>query len=177
MADSLQSTTPVTALGGMPGRRGAEPQPKAGGRRPEPPEPPPTPPPSGDQVRVTASAVVARRVLRERVLARTRQALELGAIGSGPEFAEVIDDESTAAFLGRLLSAQNQLAGLRAPSWPGPRLRAALDRGLREGAEEALGLLGVDGQGEAEADAAAVAVVADVLAEYGRRLAALPPDA
>lgn len=170
MADSPQSTTPVTALGGMPGRRGAEPQSHAGGRRPEPPPAPPPQP--GDQVRVAASADVARRVLRERVLARTRQVLELGAMVTGPEFAEVIDDESTAAFLGRLLSAQNQLGAKRAPTWPGPRLRDGLDRGLREGAEEALELFGADG----EANADAVAVVADVLTEYARRLATLLPD-
>ena len=170
MADSLRSAAPVSGLGGFAGRR--EPPAAGGGGQKAPP--PPARPPEHDQIEVAGSAAVARKVLRERVLARTRNELELGGDFLVPVFAEVIDDESTAAFLGRLLSAQNQLAAGRAGRWPGAKVRASLDRGLRGGAEEALELLGVDGRG----DAAAVAVIAAVMAEYGQRLAALlPPSA
>jgi hypothetical protein len=80
------------------------------------------------------------------------------------------------AFLGRLLSAQNQLAGRRAGTWSAERVRAAVGQGLQEGAAETLELLAADGPDEG----AAMALVGDVLAEFGRRLAALvdelPPD-
>jgi hypothetical protein len=165
MADSLRSTTPVSGAGGFAGRslarqeRHATPQPG-------------TPPDAGDRVDVESSATLARRVLRERVLACTRAQLEIGDADGVPVFAEAIDTEPIELFVGRLLSAQNQLAARRLPAWGAPRVRRALDAALRTGAAEAVDMLAA----RASADDSAVAVIADVLAAYGRRLEALAQD-
>lgn len=167
MADSpLHSTSSVAGPGGFPAR----PQPWSGSR-PAPREQGSQP--SADRVSLEPAVSLARRLLRERVLARTRARLELDDASAGPEFAEVLDCETLTAFLGRLLSAQNQLAARRAGTWPAPRVRRCLDAALQAGAAETLELLAAQGHD----DASAVAVVVDVLAEYGRRLAALaaPP--
>ncbi len=159
--DPLRSPGPVHALGGFPGRAPADLS-----RRPHPRER--AAERAVDRVSIHGAAVIAGRLLRERVLAQTRLSLALGEGGVGPEFAEVIEGEPVAAFLGRLLSAQNQLAARRAGVWPERRLRRRLDRALRAGAAETLELLAADGR-----DAAGAAIVAEVLAEYARRLAAL----
>jgi hypothetical protein len=167
MPDSLRSTTPVSGAGGFAGRSLARQErhstPHAG-----------TPPATGDRIEVESSALLARRILRERVLARTRAELELADNdGDGaPVFAEAIDTEDLEVFVGRLLSAQNQLAARRLPAWGGPRVRRALDAALRTGAAEAIEMLAA----HARDDEAAVAVIAEVLAAYGRRLAALAQD-
>jgi hypothetical protein len=169
MADSLRSPTPVSAAGGFAGR--------APGQRQEPRVAIAASPSDGeraaDRVDVGGSAAVARRVLRERVLARTRRWLELDDGVHTQEFAEAIEAEPVGAFVGRLLSAQNQLGAHRLAAWGAIRVRAALDHGLREGAAEALDVLTAD----ARDAAGAAAVVADVLAEYGRRLATLADEA
>ncbi len=164
MADSpVRSTSPVNAPGGFAGRANGGTPPRSQSR------PQASTPPAADRVTVVHGAMVALRLLRERVLARTRGLLELGEDVIGHEFAEMLDGEPAPAFLGRLLSAQNLLAARRAGSWPGARVRACLDEALRGGAEETLELLAADGH----ADPAAVAIVAEVLTDYGRRLAAL----
>ncbi|MCK5940906.1 MAG: hypothetical protein KAI24_02955 [Planctomycetes bacterium] len=114
---------------------------------------------------------IARRLLRERVLARTRELLELRDGEFVPTWAEAVDAEPVEAFLGRLLGAQNQLAALRVRALPQPELRRRLDEALRTGVAEVVEMLARDGD-----DAhglAAVEVVSAVLAEYGRRLAEL----
>ncbi len=169
MADSLQSPTPVTGAGGFAGRAPGQWPDARGGSAPTAPEPER----AADRVDVEASPAVARRVLRERVLARTRQQLELADSVHVPEFAEAIEAEPVAAFVGRLLSAQNQLAAHRS-AWGAARVRAALDTGLRQGAAEALDVLAGDVRDQA--GAGAFAVVADSLVEYGRRLAARAGD-
>lgn len=160
MADPLHGTPAVSAAGGF-AQRTPERRPLAAVRRDAGHAP------QQDQVSVAAAATVARRVLRERVLARTRSRLELADDHGLPEFAEAIDSEPAAAFLGRVLSAQNQLAARRAGQWLAPRIRAALDQALREGAQEAIELLTADPQ-----HTDGVVVVAEVIAEYARRLAA-----
>ncbi len=162
MADSLQSTTPVSASGGFAGRAAEQ----RSERKAAPPRTDSAR--ATDTVRVDGSIAIARRLLRERVLARTRLALQLGDSDVVPEFAEAIDAESVGAFLGRLMSAQNQLAARRVTGWAAARVRSCLDQVLRDGAEEALELLA--------ADAEAVVVVVEVLAEYERRLAKLATD-
>lgn len=164
MADPLQSTPPVSATSGFaPRARSQErserepPRPDSGPRRD-----------ADDRVHVVAGTLAGRLLLRERVLVHTRTRLRLPDHASGPAFAEAVADESTAAFLGRLLSAQNQLAAHRAHDWDGVVLRAAVDAGLRAGAEEACELLAVGSR-----DPQALAAVAEVLVEYGRRLEAL----
>jgi hypothetical protein len=166
MPEPVRNAGPVDAAGGFAGRAGGY----VGARRS--PAPPATPSSvAGDDVVVAVIAVRARRLLRERVLAHTRVALALGeGDGDGqPSFAEAVDDEPVGEFLGRLLSAQNQLAARRAAALGASGTRACLDAALRDGATEAAELLAQD---EASGGAG-VAVVAAVVEEYARRLAAL----
>ena len=88
-----------------------------------------------------------------------------------PSFAEDVDAEPLAAFVGRLPGAQNQLAALRVRELDKPELRHRLDEAMREGTAEVIEMLSRDPQDEHAI--AAVEVVADALAEYGRRLAEL----
>lgn len=165
MADeTVRSPGPVDALAGFGSRT-----PPGTSRQPSPREPANRP--AVDRVTIHAAAAVASRLLRERVLANTRLRLELDDTVAPPEFAEVFEGEPIAAFLGRLLSAQNLLAARRAGDWEERRVRRCLDQALHAGAEEALELLGNDGR-----DDAGVQFVADVLVEYGRRLAALAAE-
>lgn len=124
---------------------------------------------AGDRAFVHPVAAIALRLLRERVLARTRRQLELDDSIAVPLFAELVEGEPVPEFLGRLLSAQNQLAGRRAGVWPGARIRQGLVLALHEGANETVELLTADGEHVVDA----VAVVFEVLAEFGRRVAAL----
>jgi hypothetical protein len=163
MADPLAGTTPVGALGGFAGRMPNQPDRRRAPTGRNEAEQPRAPMAEG-------ATVLARRMIRERVLARTRLLLELGG-EHVPEFAEAIATEPVAAFVGRLVSAQNQLGGKRLPGWGGPRVRAALDHALHAGVAETLELLR-DGRDQGEG----TAVVAEVLAEYGRRLAVLADD-
>lgn len=161
MADSLRSTTPIDAAGGFAGRRPKQPQ---DGQQPEQaPRREPEPARAADRVSREPSAHVARQLLRERVLARTRVLLELGETVGLPVFAEVIDGESVDAFLGRLLSAQNQLSARRANAMDSRLVRRCLDVALHEGVDETRELLCGDEPG--------LAFVAEVMGEYARRLA------
>ncbi|MFN3244810.1 MAG: hypothetical protein ACE37K_25125 [Planctomycetota bacterium] len=164
MSDPLSNAASVGPVGGFPGhsrhdvpkRRtgtGAQPQAEPGGT---------------DEVTLHPPETIARRLLRERVLYRTRQRLELRDGEFVPSFAEAVDAEPIAAFLGRLLGAQNQLAALRTVQLSQPELRSRLDLALREGTAEVVEMLSRDGD-DAHA-LAAVEVVAEVLAEYARRL-------
>lgn len=165
MADPLvHSAGPVTPLGGFPGR---SPQPPHG----EPPRGQLAPQPNGDQVRVQGAALSLRRLLRERVLARTRQLFALDDVAHVPEFAEALEAESVAELLGRLLSAQNQLAALVRPPLGAQRLRDLQAEALTSGAAETLELLGDEVPGEA------AALVAALLAEFARRVRSHAGDA
>lgn len=164
MADPLRSTPPVSSTSGFAPRARSQERPDREPRRPDfGPRPD-----ADDRVHVVAGTLAGRLLLRERVLVHTRTRLRLPDHVTVPAFAEVVADESTGAFLGRLLSAQNQLAAHRAHDWDGVVLRAAVDAGLRAGAEEACELLADDRR-----DPQALAAVAEVLVEYGRRLEAL----
>ncbi|MCC7395624.1 MAG: hypothetical protein IT455_01005 [Planctomycetes bacterium] len=163
MADEpLRSTSPVANTSGFAGHQPA--QVVAASRSPAANDRPAT-----DSVALHRAATVARDLLRERVLAHTRKGLQLGDGEAPPEFAEVRHNEPAPLFLGRLLSAQNQLAARRALTWPAPRVRACLDEALRAGVAEVLEMLALLALAEAEA----VWFVRDVLAEYERRLAGL----
>lgn len=164
MSDPVRNAGPVDAAGGFAGRSGGF----VGGRR-APTPPTAAAPTAGDAVVVAAIAVRARRLLRERVLTSTRAQLELPDGETPPSFAESMDGESIGDFLGRLLSAQNQLASKRAGALGAAATRARLDAALRDGATEAAELLAQD----VASGGAGVAVVAAVLEEYARRLAAL----
>lgn len=163
MSDPLRSAAPVSASGGFADRPKEPPRRHAAGL------PPPSTPRPHDEVVLAATAGRARRLLRERVLARTRQRLGLGEGDAVHVFAEDVDAESVDDFLGRLLSAQNQLGALRARALGPAPLRMALDGALRDGATEAAEMLA----GDVATGGAAVAVVAEVLEAYARRLAAL----
>lgn len=164
MADPLRSTAPVSATNGFAPRARSQERPER-----EPPRPESGPrADADDRVHVVVGTLAGRLLLRERVLVHTRTRLRLPDHVTVPAFAEAVGDETTAAFLGRLLSAQNQLAAHRAHDWDGVVLRAAVDAGLRAGAEEACELLA-----DERRDPQALAAVAEVLVEYGRRLEAL----
>lgn len=162
MADPLQSTAPIPPAGGNPPNR----HPGRGSREPAPRQERPAPR-AADHVSVHGGRLVGLQMLRERVLAHTRSLLELSEHLAVPVFAEVPEDETIGEFLGRLLSAQNQLAAHRAGQWDAVRLRRCVDAGLRGGAEETCTML-ADGR-----DELALAAAAAVLVEYGRRLQAL----
>lgn len=125
-----------------------------------------------DGVSLHCGAALARRLLRERVLSRTRERLELTTGEFLPKFAEDVDKEPVGAFLGRLIGAQNQLAALRVGKLPQPEIRSRLDLALREGIAEAMEMLARDGNDTT----AGCEFVGEVLAEYGRRLAELVGD-
>jgi hypothetical protein len=165
MADSLHSTPPVSAAGGFAGRTPRPPQKQA---------PAAVVPGGRDAERATAAerGAVARRVLRERVLACTRELLGVDGHDGAPVFAEAIDTEPVEQFVGRLLSAQNQLAARRVAEWGTARVRRTLDAALRQGAEEAIELLSTAGRNDGQG----VLVVAEVMVEYGRLLATLGPN-
>ena len=112
---------------------------------------------------------MARRMLRERVLARTRESLDLTASEFVPKFAENVDEEPVSAFLGRLIGAQNQIAALRVRQLTSTEIRVRLDRSLRDGISEAMEML----SSEPEDRLAGCEFVANVLAEYSRRIAEL----
>ena len=125
-----------------------------------------------DRVSVHNLASDVLPLLRERVLVSTRALLAIDEGIAAPEFAEILEGEPVPAFLGRLLSAQNQLAARCSASLPAATVRARCQDALLAGAAETLDLLASNRR----ADPAALALVAEVLAEHARRLAALAAD-
>ena len=110
MADSFSNASPVVRTGGFP-RPNPNDLAKRHNQAPADAEAEPTAPRDGVELHHGAS--LARRLLRERVLSRTRERLELTDGEFVPSFAENVDEEPVGAFLGRLIGAQNQLAALR----------------------------------------------------------------
>ncbi|MCB9876012.1 MAG: hypothetical protein H6835_00285 [Planctomycetes bacterium] len=166
MADPLSNAAPVGGVGGFPER------PRDWSRR-EPPRGGVHKDVEHDEVSLHGAAQIARRLLRSRVLARTRQHLELGDDEVVPRFAEAVDAESLASFVGRLIGAQNQLAALRCDRWSSRELRQRLDAALRHGLEDAADLL-LDDPVHGLAGAQ---VVADVLGAYAGMLGRLSDEA
>lgn len=166
MADSLNKASSVGATGGFPNRPPSHMDARQNPGQPHDEEAP-RKEPARDGFDLHGGAFLARRLLRERVLVQTRKRLGLRAGEFVPSFAEAVDAEPMQAFLGRLLGAQNQLAALRVKVLTHLELRSRLDAALREGVAEVMEMLvadPVDG-------AVGCAMVADVLTEYGRRLA------
>ena len=163
MPDPLSNAAPVGTVGGHG-------QPAPPTRSPENSAQAPVREGLADGVVLHLPAAIVRRLLRERVLARTRARLGLKDGECVPSFAEEVDAESLDAFVGRLLGAQNQLAALRNGAMPKPELRRRLDEAMRDGTAEVIEML--TGDGSDLRALAAVEVVAEVLAEYARRLAA-----
>lgn len=168
MADPLKNAAPIGSLGGYPSRT-----PQHLDARQHPGQSHEDEAPhkkrARDAVDLHGGASLARRLLRERVLHQTRERLGLQPGEFVPSFAEAVDAEPIEAFLGRLLGAQNQLAALRVKELPQTEIRTRLDAALREGVAEVMEMLAND----PEDGAVGCAVVADVLAEYGRRLSQL----
>lgn len=159
MADTLRSTTPVPAAGGFLGR---QPEPRSP-RRSLPAAKQAGPEP--DQVVHADSVEGVRQLLRQLVLARTRLLLGLDPSVAVVAFAEDLQGEPVSTFVGRLMSAQNLLGARRQPLFAPAALRAHCDAALREGLAEARELLAAAG------DQSGLAVLAEVLAEYERRVA------
>lgn len=157
--DSVRRTGSVPTMGGFAGHQGEE---SLQRRRQQPEAEAEARPRPDDEVTLHSDATAALRLLRERVLACTRERLGLGALHV-PAFAEIVEGEAVGAFVSRLLSDQNQLVG-HAPAGAGRQHErtASFGQGLVETRE----LL-------AEAGAEIGALLAAVEAEFGRRLAAL----
>lgn len=166
MADPLNSASPVGGLHGL-GAHANPLQQRAVGKVDGDGAAKP-----GDEVTLCRGRTFGLRLLRERVLARTRRRLGLPEQSNLHSFAEVLEREPVAKYLGRLLSAQNHLAALGADSVAPSRVREALDVALREGAQETIELL----TGEVQSDHVALEVVAEVLAEFGKRLSSQVSD-
>jgi hypothetical protein len=112
-----------------------------------------------DEVTVRADPVAALQLLRERVLACTRQQADAAAVPL-PPFAESVAGEAVAGFVSRLLSDQNRLLG-RGPAGPAAR-QAVRAAAFAQGLDECRELL-------AEAAAAVRGLLDRVEAEFGRR--------
>ena len=170
MADSLNNAAPIGSLGGYPSRPppGMDARQHPGQAQQEE-EHAPAKGPRRDGVDLHGGASLARRLLRERVLFQTRERLDLKPGEFVPSFAEAVEAEPIQAFLGRLLGAQNQLAALRVKVLTQTEIRSRLDAALREGVAEVMEMLAIDPVD----GAVGCAIVADVLTEYGRRLAEL----
>jgi len=160
VTDEIRTTSPVAAAGGFAGRAPTQPHPRgpgkedaSGGR-------------ASDRVSVDRDVEHAMRLLRERVLARTRALLGVPEGMNTPEFAEVVEGEPIETFLGRLLSAQNQLTARRAGTWTPEGVRRACHKALEQGVAETLELLTADGRSAHQG----IGAVGEVLVAYGRRL-------
>jgi hypothetical protein len=171
MADPLRKAAPIGSVGGYPSRasqdmarRHAHPQDGSEASQQEVVK--------SDEVALHTGDSIARRLLRERVVVQTRRQLGIGEGELVPSFAEAVDAEPIELFLGRLLSAQNQLAGLRVNVIPPDAIRKHLDIALRLSIAEVMDMLSTEAMGTPDG----VQVVAEVLAEYGRRLADLAGD-
>lgn len=125
-----------------------------------------------DGVELHSGASLARQLLRERVLSRTRELLELTPGEFAPSFAENVEAEPVSTFLGRLIGSQNQLAALRVQQLSQSEMRSRLDMALRDGIAEAMDMLAPDSRD----GTAGCEFVGDVLAEYGRCIASLALD-
>ena len=127
-----------------------------------------------DRVELSAAGVAVLAVLRARVLARTRELLDLPATHGHPDPAPDLLDLEPAQFLGHLLSEQNLLAAARAGVWPPDRIRTRVGQALTLGAADAIDVLEDVGR----LDDAAWHAIESVLIEFRRKIAAsLPPDA
>ena len=121
-----------------------------------------------DQVVLTKPRKAALRLLRERILEATRQALD--SPGSRPQqfgFAASPVD-SAEVYVGRLLSEQNMLAAPRREQWPEHRVAAALETGMTDGLAETMDILHDVG----ELDAESWGLVCGVLEEFQRKVSA-----
>lgn len=136
------------------------------------PEAPAEPQRRCDRVDLSPAAEAVLQVLRERVLARTRELLALPPSSGGPGFAALEPDPTPALFLGRLLSEQNLLGSARAHSWAPERVRTAISQAITLGAADALDVL----QDVDRLNADAWSAVEAVLLEFRRKVgAAMPP--
>lgn len=163
--DSVRRTEATTSLSGYGSR--AQDEHRSGNRRAAPADEVDAPPSRGaDSVAVRSDFVAALRLLRERVLANTRDMLGVGSVAV-PKFAEVVGAETTAAFVSRLVSDQNQLAARGASAAPSA-VRVVLNAAFEAGSTEAAELLAA-----VPDSAAAQVAVSAARAEFGRRIAEL----
>ena len=117
---------------------------------------------------LTEPRLATLRLLRQRILARTRRELDLpNHAPPGIEFAGGGSSDAT-VFVGRLLSDQNLLAGSRRAAWEPARVALALENGMTDGLSETLEVLHEVG----ELDADAWQLVCGVLEEFERKVCA-----
>lgn len=94
-----------------------------------------------DEVRLSPPLEITLRLLRERVLESTRQALELPSDVKAPQTLAPAPEDDTERLVGKLISEQNWLAARRRSEWDEPRVAAALREGTTRGLEETLEIL------------------------------------
>jgi len=95
---------------------------------------------AGDRVELTAPEVAVLALLRQRVLVRTQESLELVDVPAHPRFHEA-PHASADAFLGRLWGEQAQLASARDGEWPVARIDAAVHAATTLGVEDTFEML------------------------------------
>lgn len=167
MGDSLSHAGPVASINQYPRPSGQDLTKRHSASQPE--EDAESHAPEQDGVELHSGATLARQLLRERVLSRTRERLELMPGEFVPSFVENVEEEPVGVFLGRLIGAQNQLAALRVRQLSQGEIRSRLDSALRDGVAEAMEMVAPDPRD----GAVGCEFVADVLADYGRRIAEL----
>ncbi|MEZ5962779.1 MAG: hypothetical protein R3F56_02925 [Planctomycetota bacterium] len=94
----------------------------------------------GDSVELSAPEVATLGLLRQSVLVRTRELLELDEVPAHPRFHELTRANAD-AFLGRLWGEQAQLASARDGQWEAARTQRALHDAMTLGVEDTLGML------------------------------------
>jgi hypothetical protein len=119
-----------------------------------------------DDVVLTEPRFAALRLLRQRVLERTREALELPrTTAPAVVFADAPGPRAD-VFVGRLLSEQHLLAARRHDTWSEPRIAAALEEGITSGTAETLEVLHDVGR----LDADTWGLLCGVLDEFHRKV-------
>jgi hypothetical protein len=116
-----------------------------------------------DLFRFAPSRAVILRLLRERVLARTRSLLGLPLPAQPAHFADA-SELAVADFVGRVWAEQTQMAALRLHVHPDGQERRTLAEAFELGANETLEML----QDAGRLDAASEDLIAQVLAAFAR---------
>ncbi|MCA8943756.1 MAG: hypothetical protein KDB80_14430 [Planctomycetes bacterium] len=124
-----------------------------------------------DRVDLHAPTRIVLDLIRERILTRTREALDVDATRGSVRFVEDTD-QTVRAFVSRLVSEQNMIVSERRAAWPAEELETVVQRATEAGMTEAIEILDDLGR----LDAAAYQLISEVLDELQRKISvSLPP--